>query len=131
MAVGGVIQCSISNPDAGTKFFNQIKDDDSTYELGGYTQESVPDAAGTLITNMQPKVGSMEMTSSNDPNNAMPEFEFLQACMNSTSESTIRFACVGNWTYAGSGRIEGNPQLSGTKLTVQFKVVSGQGFSLQ
>jgi hypothetical protein len=131
MAVGGIIQCSISNPDAGTKFFNQIKDDDSMYELVGFTNENTVDAAGNLITNMQPKGGTMEMTSSNDPTNALPELEFLQLCMNSLSESTIRFQCIGGWTYAGSGRIEGNPQLSGSKLTVQFKVMSGQGFTLQ
>ncbi len=131
MAVGGIIQASISNPDVGTKFFNQIKDDDSTYELGGYTNESMPDAAGNLITNMQPKVGSMEMTSSNDPTNALPELEFLQGCMNSVNPSTVRFSCIGGWSYAGEGRIEGNPQLSGSKLTVQFKVVSGSGFTLQ
>lgn len=131
MAVGGIVACSISNPDVGTKFFNGIKDEDTMYELGGYTNENTVDAAFTLVTNMQPKAGSMEMTCSNDPTNSLPEFEFLQGCMNSINESTIRFSCIGGWNYAGSGRVEGNPQLSGNKLTIQFKVVSGAGFELQ
>ena len=123
MAVGGIVSASMSNADAGTKFFQGIKDEDTTYELPGYTQETMPDAAGNLVTNMQPKLGSMELTCSNDPTEGTPAFEFLQNCMNSTNENTVRFACIGGWVYSGSGRIEGNPQLSGNKLTVQFKVV--------
>lgn len=131
MAVnGGVMkELIISHPTAGNMTFSGIKGEDSTYILGGYTKENTVAADGTLISNMQPQVGSFKCTTYSDMSKTVPQFEYLQSIMNSTEEATVSFANANGFSYGGKGTIEGTPELSGNNMSVQFEFVSGAGFT--
>jgi hypothetical protein len=121
-----------SNPDAGTKVFNGIKDEDSTYTLAGLTSENMPDGGGNIVRNMQPKLAKFVCTCSSNMLDNTPGFEYLQACMNSLNPTMWTFTNVNGVTYSGSGVVDGDVELSGNKSTMQFTIVAGgDGFVQQ
>ena len=128
---GGVItEFTMSHPTAGTKVFAGIKDGACTYTIPGYMNENSVDGQGRIVSSKQPKLGGLDIVTSNDASAETPEFEYLQACMNSTEMFTCVVANAGGFVYQGQGLIGGDVEMDGDKATVHFKA-DLQSFELQ
>ena len=129
MISGGDMQeLTLSNPNVGQKQIYGLKGESSTYNLGGYTNTNTVDGGRRLVSAKTLDAGSIECVVSDDMADAQ-EYEFCQACSDSTTETTVTFTNANGITYGGTGQFEGQISLSADKCSFNFKMLFGAGIS--
>ena len=124
-AIGGdITEINFSNDEVGSGTLRCKAGETSTFDLGGFRNETTTDGAGGAIVKKNRAPWMFEVTASWDMNTRQ-DMEALVKLAESLSETTWDITHVNGSVYSGVGNVEGDLQGDGGEGTIALSVKGG------